>query len=74
MFPQQLPANRFHCCQWYDMPVTLSLQEKQVSPPSKKDVSHFGQLKLFLTDASLQNFACHTGIYDLSPPLLLCLG
>lgn len=64
---QWLPTSRFHCCQWDDMPVILSLNEKQASPPSKKDISHFVQLKLLLTDASPG--ACHKGTYDLSPPL-----
>jgi len=48
-------ANRFHRCQWYTS-VTLSPKEKQASLPSKKDVSHFVQVKLLLTDASPAEF------------------
>lgn len=54
------------------MPVILSLKEKQASPPSKKDISHFAQLKLLLTDVSPG--ACHEGTFDLSPSLLSVPG
>lgn len=45
---QQLPG--------YDVPVTLSLKEKEASPLPKQDVSHFAQLELLLTDASPAEF------------------
>lgn len=63
---------RFHCRQRYDMPVTLSLKEKQASPPSKKDVSHFAQLKLLLTDASSAEFCLWYSYLWFVTPFALC--